>query len=309
MKKRAIVIVALSVALVLVAVGMVVSVAAGGIAIGSFSEPTRMATVDQSFDLTGTPTVSIDNPNGTINITRGAENKVVVHATKHAATADLLNRLSVSIQQSGNQITIQTTGDNFSGVVLFGNARMLVDYDIQLPAHADIAPARSSNGRIEVTGIAGRLDLHASNGIITARDVDGLVTAQTDNGRVLVSGGRGTLQLTTSNGIVEAQNIQAQGLDLHSSNGRISFSGSLAPGSKNRAETSNGTITIALPADSALSVDLRSGNGSVNVGFPVTAAPGSAPKRNAVQGVIGRPDADLIARSGNGSITLTKQGV
>jgi DUF4097 and DUF4098 domain-containing protein YvlB len=81
------------------------------------------------------------------------------------------------------------------------------------------------------------------------------------------------------------------------------------PGSKNRVETSNGTASLTLPADSALNVDLRSGNGSINVGFPVTTAPNGENKRNVVQGVINRPDADLTVRTGNGSITLTKQGV
>ncbi|MGI8688714.1 MAG: DUF4097 family beta strand repeat-containing protein, partial [Thermomicrobiales bacterium] len=250
----------------------------------------------------------IEDKNGTINITHGDDNTIVVHAVKRAATDELLGKLTVEMHQDGNTITVQTTGDTFNGFVFVGGNRMAVDYDIQVPAHTDIAPVRSSNGRIEVSGIAGRLDLHTSNGVITARDVNGSVTATSSNGRVVVSGGRGALQLSTSNGIVEVQNVQTQGLDLYTSNGKILFTGSLAPGSKNHADTDNGTISFTIPSESALNVDLRSGNGSVNVGFPVTTAPGTAAKRNAVQGVIGRPDGDLTLRSGNGSITLMKQG-
>lgn len=308
MRKR-IAIILIGLALLLVAAGMVTSVVGAGVIAGNFGQPDKTAAVDQTLDVTGAPTVSVDNRNGTVTITRGDENKVVVHAIKRAATDDLLGRLNVGIHQDGNRVTIETSGDTFNGFVFFGHNRMAVDYQIQVPARADLGPVRSGNGHIDVAGITGRLDLTTSNGVITARDVDGPVAAQTSNGRVAVIGGRGALQLSSSNGTVEVQNVQASGIDLHTSNGRITFNGSLAPGSKNRVETSNGTATLTLPPESALSIDLRAGNGSVNVGFPVTAAPNVENKRNAVQGVINRPDAALVMRTGNGSITLTKQGI
>ncbi len=307
MKKR-IAIIILSLSLVLVAVGMVVSVVVAGGVIGHFGELDKMATTDQTFAVSGAPTISLQDHNGTITVTRGTENSVVVHAVKRAATDDLLSKLAVNMQQDGNRITIVTTGDNPSGFAFFGFSRMAVDYQIQVPAHADLLPIKSSNGRIDVTGIAGQFDLSTSNGIITAQDVDGTVSAQTSNGRVSVTGGRGILRLGSSNGIVEVRDVQANGIDLSTSNGRISFAGSLAPGSKNTVETSNGSVSMTLPPESALSVDLRSGNGSVHVnGFPVTTNGGN--ERNAVRGVINRPDADLTVHTGNGSITLMKQGI
>lgn len=307
MKKR-MAIILLSLSLVLVAVAMVVSVAAAGGIIGHIGDLKKMATTDQTFVVSGAPTISLQDHNGTISFTRGAEKSVVVHATKRAATDDLLAKLQVNIQQDGDHISIDTTGDNTAGFALFGDNGIAVDYQIEVPAHADLAPIRSSNGRIEITDIAGQFDLSTSNGIITARDVDGTVAAETSNGRVSVMGGRGTLRLSSSNGIVEVQDVQTSGIDLHTSNGHVSFTGSLAVGSKNTVETSNGTVSMALPPESGLTIDLRSGNGSVNVGFPVTTAANGTNKRNAVQGVINRPDADLTVHTGNGSITLMKQG-
>lgn len=307
MKKR-IAIIILSLSLVLVAVGMVVSVVVAGGVIGHIGALDKTATTDQTFAVSGAPTISLQDRNGTITVTRGGENSVVVHAVKRAATDDLLAKLQVNIQQDGNHVTIETTGDNLPGIAFFSYSRVAVDYQIQVPAHADLMPIRSSNGRIDVSGIAGQFDLNTSNGVITAQDVDGTVSAQTSNGRVSITGGRGTLRLGSSNGIVEVQDVQADGIDLHTSNGRVSFAGSLAPGSKNTVDTSNGSISMTLPPDSALTVDLRSGNGSIHVtGFPVTAS--GENKRNAVQGVINRPGADLTVHTGNGSITLTKQGI
>jgi len=307
--KKRIAIIFLSLALVAVVVGMIVSVVGASGVIGQIGDLHKTATTDRTFAVTGTPTISVHDRNGTITVTRGAENTVVVHATRRAATDDLLAKLQVNMQQDGDHIAIETMGDNAAGVAFFGNNGMVVDYQIEAPAHADLAPIASSNGRIEITGIAGQFDLSTANGVITARDVDGAVAAQTANGRVSVIGGSGTLRLGSSNGLVEVRDVRANGIDLHTSNGRITFVGSLVPGSKNTVETSNGTVAMTLPPESALSVDLRSGNGSVTVGFPVTTAPNSQSKRNAVQGVIGRPDADLTVHTGNGSITLTRQGI
>ena len=307
MKKR-VAIILLSLALVLVAVGMIASVAVAGNIVGHVGELDKMGTTDQTFAVTGVPTISVQNHNGTITVTRGAENSVVVHATRRAATDELLAKLQANIRQDGDHIIIETAGDTSSRFPFFGHNGMAVDYQIQVPAHADLGPINSSNGRIDITGIAGQFDLSTSNGIITARDVDGTVAAQTANGRVSVTGGRGMLRLGSSNGIVEVRDVQATGLDLHTSNGRVTFNGSLAPGSKSTVDTSNGSVSITLPPDSALTVDLRSGNGSVNVGFPVMTAANGTNKRNAVQGVINQPGADLIVHTGNGSITLTKQG-
>jgi DUF4097 and DUF4098 domain-containing protein YvlB len=182
---------------------------------------------------------------------------------------------------------------------------MQVDYDIQVPAQADLSPVRTSNGMINITGIAGRLDLTSSNGTIDATDFDGSMSAQTSNGRVTVRNGRGALDLRTSNGTVDVQNVQAQGLELHTSNGRVTFSGSLASGSHNNLDVGNGSVSLTLPPDSALSVDLRAGNGNVNVnGFSVTT--NGTNQKNAVQGIIGRADATLVVRAGNGSVTLSQ---
>jgi len=71
MKKR-IIITLLSLVLVLVAVGMVVSVASAGGVIGHIGDLNKMATTDQTFAVSGAPTISVQDHNGTIAVTRGA---------------------------------------------------------------------------------------------------------------------------------------------------------------------------------------------------------------------------------------------
>jgi hypothetical protein len=283
---------------------MFVAVFGAGHAFANFGNLDKTEAFDQTLDVAGRPTLSVDNRNGNVTITHGVDGKVVIHAIKRASTEDYLRRLTIEVQQNGAQVTIRTTGDEASAGAFFGWHRTQVDYEIQVPVQTDLAPMRTSNGMMNITGIAGRFDLSSSNGTITTADFDGPVSAQTSNGRVMVRNGRGTLDLRTSNGAVDVQNVQAQGLELHTSNGRVTFTGSLASGSHNNLDVGNGSVSLSLPPDSALSVDLRAGNGSVTVnGFAVTAS--GVNQRNAVQGVIGRADATLVAHAGNGSITLS----
>ncbi len=307
MKRKWVWVTVLSVLIVLVLGGMMVAVLGARHAFAGIGDLTKTEAFDQTLDVSGRPTLAVDNRNGSVTITRGADGKIVVHAIKRATTDDLLHGLTVDVQQNGNQVTVRTTGDDSSNGFFFGWHRTQVDYEIQVPAQSDLAPVRTGNGAINVTGIAGRHDLASSNGTISVAQFDGALSAQTSNGRVTVHDGRGALDLRTSNGIVDVQNVQAQGLELHTSNGRVSFTGSLASGSHNTLDVGNGSVSLTLPPESALSVDLRAGNGSVNVnGFAVATT--GASQRNAVQGVIGRADATLTVRAGNGSITLS-QGV
>jgi Putative adhesin len=306
-KRKWIWVTTLSLLLALVAGAMAIAVFGGGHIVGNFGNLDKTEVFDQTLDVTGRPVLSVDDRNGNVTITRGPEGKIVVHAIKRATTDDSLRGLNIEVQQTGNQVTVRTTGETGSGFFI-GWRRTQVDYEIQMPAQSDLAPLRTSNGAITITDIAGRLDLSSSNGTIGATNIGGSVMAQTSNGRVTIHNGRGMLDLRTSNGTVDVQNVQAEGLELHTSNGRVTFSGTLAPGSHNNLDVGNGSVSLTLPPASALSVDLRAGNGDVHInGFSVTTDGASGTnQKNAVRGVIGRADADLIVRAGNGSITLTQ---
>ncbi len=311
MKRKWIGVTILTTLLVLVGVGIVASLAGAGslAAIGSH-ESDKTATFDQTLDVAGRPTLAVTSRTGSVTVTRGADRRVVVHATKRAPTQGRLDELGVDLRRDGDRVTIATTGDRWGGWMWFGSGGPRVDYEIQMPAQSDLDPLRNTNGTITISGITGRLDLESSNGTIRATDFDGPLRAQTSNGVVTIRDGRGTLDLRSSNGTVDVQNVQAHALAAQTSNGRVTFTGTLATGSHNRVDVGNGSVALTLPPDSGLGIDLRAGNGSVNVGFTVnTAVPGGESSKNAVKGVInGKTETTLDVHAGNGSITLSPGG-
>ena len=238
----------LSLALVVVGVGIMLAFSAGramGAAGATWHRgvPGQSETEERTFTVMGAPTFALAGDNGAVTITRGdSDTQVIVQATKWGASVEELHRVRVEMTQNGDTITVREERSRkpFS----FG-PEGVVKYTVQLPRRANIAPLRTGIGTVSVSGIAGNLDLATDNGSVTVRDFDGPLAVRTDNGRVMLANGTGAVRVTTDNGAVDMQNVRAMGLSVRTANGRVGYAGSLAPGSDTRIETSNGAVTVA----------------------------------------------------------------
>jgi hypothetical protein len=109
----------------------------------------------------------------------------------------------------------------------------------------------TSNGAVEVTGL-GPGTLETSNGAVTVTDATGPVSIETSNGRFTAVRHVGALTAHTSNGALDCEIIS---LDSLTDNVELS--------------TSNGRVTVNLPATASLTFDLRTSNNDVTItGFP-----------------------------------------
>ncbi len=302
----------LSLALVVVGAGIALAFSAGKTMGAAYRSggPTQSETEERTFVVAGVPTFALAGDNGPVTITRGdSDTAVIVRVTKRGASDEELRRLRVEMTQNGDAISVREGGANRS--FSFGR-RGSVEYAVQLPRRANIAPLRTDHGAVSVSGIAGNLDLETDNGSIIVRDFDGTLAARTDNGRVTLANGVGSVRVVTDNGSVDLRDVRAAGLNVRTDNGRVGFAGSLAPGSDTRIETNNGSVTVQLPPESGFALDAESHHGRVQVAFPVTRSPapvgsrgyGDDNDREAIRGTVGRPDATLTVRTGNGGITI-----
>lgn len=102
----------------------------------------------------------------------------------------------------------------------------------------------TSNGKINVEGVNGDLDLSSSNGRIRAEQVEGALKLRTSNGRVEI--------------------VKCVGpIDVSTSNGRVEFDGNLT-GNDNRISTSNGSVQVMLDAAVLVNVTADTSNGNVD---------------------------------------------
>ena len=180
------------------------------------NRPQVQATFHQSYPMQSGSKLTLNNLNGSVEISGWDQNILDVTATKYAETQELLAQLKIDVSVAAGGVLIRTIPPPESGNVG-------VKYVIKIPRRAELTEIRSSNGAIHINEIEGDANLRTSNGAVHAEKT------------------RGKLEITTSNGAVDVQNIEGE-TDVHTSNGGVRASGIRGP---LVAMTSNGGIRIA----------------------------------------------------------------
>lgn len=144
--------------------------------------------------------------------------------------------------------------------------------------------AHSQFGDINIEQVtASSYDLDANSGGISLQGAQGKIKAVTQFGRIMITDARNAI------------------LDLKVNSGGIDFSGSLGDGPQT-LNSEFGDIHLALPKDTALSLDLKTGFGKVKCAFQFTLN-GELDEKHWV-GSINGGGASLTAQTNSGNITL-----
>jgi len=242
-------------------------------------------TLSEDFKTGPTPKIIIATFNGTIDVSRGTDDKVVVDVTKSAsgfdqATAEAsLDNVQVTMVQKADSIEI--------------TAKQLDKRPGNFGAAIVIAVPRGAV-----------LDLRTSNGAVVCESIDGDIEAHSSNGKLEIVEGRGKLKLATSNGTIKIDAKDAA-VNARTSNGRIEFAGSLADG-QHKFKTSNGRIEMYLPDDASFRFTGSTSSSRVRCDFPHTSRR-SQHGRGHLEVTVGgqtEPKCEIVANSSNGSISL-----
>jgi len=204
-------------------------------------------TIDQTYPLGAGGEVSIRNVNGSIEVETWTRDEVRVEAVKKVRASsggradEILARTKVSIEASTDRIAIKTELPSSSGGFLswvFGNdSSASVSYRITVPSRADV-DLGTTNGKLKVRDVAGRVDASSTNGSIDLAGIRGSVDASTTNGGVSVA---------------LAEIVGDQDMSFSSTNGGIRVTVPRSAHLSIRATTTNGGIHL-----DDLAADIRS---------------------------------------------------
>jgi RNA polymerase sigma factor (sigma-70 family) len=258
--------------------------------------------VTKSFTFKKAPRFVVETFNGPIEVATGTEGtanakvtKRVQAASEEAAKEDLKN---VVVQMTQERDTIRITAKT-EGLNVMTNRGAAVE--LQVPAGAPLE-LHSSNGRVTVSGPSGDVTATSSNGRIEVKGGKGKLHLKTSNGRVTVDGGTGPLDLNTTNGRIEIKATKAA-VKAHTTNGAIHFSGTLSEGD-HTFNTSNGSVTVTLPADARFRFDAQTSNGKVTSQFSLKDGD-SKKKKTHLSGTVGdNPTTTLKLHTSNGNIEV-----
>ena len=229
-------------------------------------------TEEFSFEVRTGARISLENINGSIEITGGSGNTVDITAYKKAGKQEYMDELEVDIDDSEDYIRIETNHpDSDDGWFKWGNdSSGSVSYVLSVPAKVDLDVIETVNGDVDIS------------------DIDGIVKASTVNGSLNVNGVRADVRLDTVNGSIKA------GFDRLGADQRVD------------AEAVNGRITLMLPGDASARIEADTVNGSIDADdFGLEVEKGFVGRE--LSGKIGSGDARVTLDTVNGSIRINKR--
>jgi len=130
-----------------------------------------------------------------------------------------------------------------------------------------------------------RLDAESTNGDITVAAIGADLKLRTVNGDIQARGARRAVQISTTNGDVDL------GVD--------------SLGSMVKVQTTNGGVTLELPAALNAALTMETVNGDLDLGFPATIVTKS---RRSLIATLGSGGAPISLSTTNGDITLRQRG-
>ncbi len=238
------------------------------------------------YDLQPGGTLTLDNGNGSVEITGWDQNSVEISGSKYARTEQLRDAIQIHVDHTDSSVAVRTILPEGNG----GNKG--AKYQIRVPRMTKLDHITNTNGKIQIDDIQGDANLRTSNGAIRIDRIAGNLQAHTSNGKIelehVTGNGKSPLELTTSNGAIEATFDHSLESDLH-------------------ARTTNGSITLRLAPTTSARVSANTSNGSISSDFEMNQQ--SREDRHHLDaqlngGGSGSPLLDLS--TSNGSIRLMK---
>ena len=210
-------------------------------------------------------TFRLENVNGEVVITTWKEPRVQIEAEKAGSRA-FVEKATIAIEGEGEQVSVETRHPDRWSFAFFGG-RGRVTYRVTVPERARVE-VRTTNGRVRVL------------------EPSGPVSASTTNGSVEVDRAARSVEATTTNGAVDVAFRSAPQSGL------------------SRIATTNGSVTLSLPAGATGEFEAGTVNGGIQTDFPLEVSGGFGGRR--LSGKLGEGKARFELRTVNGRVRIRR---
>ena len=215
------------------------------------------------------PHVQIDARGFAVEVVTGDEHRVVFDDLSRHTGVVFSGKHAVDISSNDGDLKIVVSDSNSMNLGLSDHRLRIV---VPKSTNLEITDCGSAS----IADVAGEVHVTANNGGVSLQNIlASIIEVEANNGRVEAKGiETRSLTIHGSNGRVIAENVAIAGedakLDLKASNGKIEFTGRLAPGGEYTVEGSNGSVSVTLPSDADTTVTASVSNGSVHASNGIT---------------------------------------
>ncbi len=225
-------------------------------------------TYEQTFTVTGIPTVKVGNIHGKIEVFPGETGQVYVKAIKHLNSGNA-DRTVIKIYQNeeGHVIVETKHNEGISGWLGFINRPAKIDYTVIVPEECHLS-VNSVSGEAQVRGLAGELKIGSVSGALLAEDIRGTLKLNTVSGKVNGKNLSGPLTLDSVSGHVTLTASNLPSLKANTVSGSLSLETPLGEGPY-RVSSVSGSLTLIVPENSSCTAEVSSVSGSVHTNLPL----------------------------------------
>jgi len=177
---------------------------------------------DQTYAVSSTAAVSLENVNGDVSIEVWDRDEVWVKAVKRASSPELLSKLQIDVAATDDSVRIDTDYQRTND-----HGHRSVEYTLMVPRQARIEDVELVNGDLSISGVEGGVEADCVNGGMEVRDVGGTIHLESVNGSIECSTGShlgNSVSLSAVNGTIDLH--LASGTSAHITaetvNGRLS---------------------------------------------------------------------------------------
>lgn len=214
--------------------------------------------------------LSVSNVNGSITVTGGDTDEIEVLAIKSADSQKELDKIEIKIDQSADSVVIETELSGSRRWLNWGGDGGKVIYKIKVPVSIDLDSIETINGSVNISGVSGDVRAESVNGALQLEDLSGDV------------------QMETVNGSISAAFAKLGGQQ------------------KVKGSTVNGRMTLRLPADADVEINVDTLNGSIDAkDFDLESDKGFV--GNDLNASIGSGSASINLDTVNGAIKIQRK--
>ena len=232
---------------------------------------TAQAQETKSFQVSGSPRVSINTFDGEVIVHGWDKSEVQYKATSRAENDEALKQLDIITEQNGQMVSITARNEH--------QRNASVAFEVFVPRQTTVHVS-SGDGSVSLEGVSGE---------ITLRSGDGAIAVSNSGGMLHVNTGDGTIQISKFDGQVDAR----------TGDGAIALDGIFKALS---ARTGDGEISLTVPAGSSFTIETNLPDEISNEGFTVSEDITRSPRLKRWK--IGNGGQIFVLRTGDGKILL-----
>ncbi len=249
---------------------------------GGLTAETESGTVTATSITAGASAIDLRSGFGTITLEKASAGNVKLNS-----------------QSGGLEMTDVRASGDVDMSTQFGN----VNFD---KGSARSLTVKTQSGQVKLVSLNVSGDLKAEGGFgeIDLQQVKaGSYDLSTESGSVTLDGAQGAVKVATGFGNISITQAENASLDLNTQSGTIEFEGSLGEG-PHTIHSDFGEITLSLPTDSAVNVDLQTEFGNIRSDIPVTVVLSGEVEKSHQVGTMNGGGPELKVSTKSGSITI-----